>query len=158
MSTQCQVTSKQAGGHWASSSVTSPSGYSSASLPARCSGLACPLRQRPWALEVAHVNIPVGLLIWVMIIPMLMKIDFSALREVYAQRASMGITLFVNWAIKPFTMALLGWLFIKQVFAPWLPAAELDSYMAGLILLGAAPAPQWSSYGATSVTATPTSP
>src|SRR3989344_2148733 len=91
------------------------------------------------ALEVAQVNIPVGLLIWVMIIPMLMKIDFSALREVYAQRASMGITLFVNWAIKPFTMALLGWLFIKQVFAPWLPAAELDSYMAGLILLGAAP-------------------
>ncbi|EXF46668.1 putative sodium bile acid symporter family protein [Pseudomonas sp. BAY1663] len=91
------------------------------------------------ALEIAHVNIPVGLLIWVMIIPMLMKIDFSALREVYAQRTSMGITLFVNWAIKPFTMALLGWLFIKHVFAPWLPATELDSYMAGLILLGAAP-------------------
>ncbi|WP_181297220.1 ACR3 family arsenite efflux transporter [Pseudomonas sp. Q2-TVG4-2] len=91
------------------------------------------------ALEVAHVNIPVGLLIWVMIIPMLMKIDFSSLREVYAQRASMGITLFINWAVKPFTMALLGWLFIKHIFAPWLPAAELDSYMAGLILLGAAP-------------------
>ena len=91
------------------------------------------------ALEVAHVNIPVGLLIWVMIIPMLMKIDFSSLREVYAQRASMGITLFVNWAVKPFTMALLGWFFIKHVFAPWLPATELDSYMAGLILLGAAP-------------------
>lgn len=91
------------------------------------------------AMEVAQVNIPVGLLIWVMIIPMLMKIDFSALREVYDQRASMGITLFVNWAIKPFTMALLGWLFIKQIFAPWLPAGELDSYMAGLILLGAAP-------------------
>jgi len=91
------------------------------------------------ALEVAHVNIPVGLLIWVMIIPMLMKIDFSSLRELYTQRASMGITLFVNWAVKPFTMALLGWLFIKHVFAPWLPAAELDSYMAGLILLGAAP-------------------
>lgn len=91
------------------------------------------------AMEVAQVNIPVGLLIWVMIIPMLMKIDFSALREVYDQRASMGITLFVNWAVKPFTMALLGWLFIKQIFAPWLPAGELDSYMAGLILLGAAP-------------------
>ncbi len=91
------------------------------------------------ALEIAHVNIPVGLLIWVMIIPMLMKIDFSALREVYAQRTSMGVTLFVNWAIKPFTMALLGWLFIKHIFAPWLPATELDSYMAGLILLGAAP-------------------
>ncbi len=91
------------------------------------------------ALEIAQVNIPVGLLIWVMIIPMLMKIDFSALREVYDQRASMGITLFINWAVKPFTMALLGWLFIKHIFAPWLPAAELDSYMAGLILLGAAP-------------------
>ena len=90
-------------------------------------------------MEVAQVNIPVGLLIWVMIIPMLMKIDFSALREVYQHRASIGITLFVNWAVKPFTMALLGWLFIKQVFAPWLPAGELDSYMAGLILLGAAP-------------------
>lgn len=91
------------------------------------------------AMEVAHVNIPVGLLIWVMIIPMLMKIDFNALREVYEQRASMGVTLAVNWAIKPFTMALLGWFFIKVVFAPWLPAEELDSYMAGLILLGAAP-------------------
>lgn len=91
------------------------------------------------AMEVAQVNIPVGLLIWVMIIPMLMKIDFSALREVYEQRASMSITLFINWAVKPFTMALLGWLFIKQIFAPWLPAGELDSYMAGLILLGAAP-------------------
>ena len=91
------------------------------------------------ALELAHVNIPVGLLIWVMIVPMLMKIDFSSLREVYAHRASMGITLFVNWAVKPFTMALLGWVFIKHLFAAWLPAAELDSYMAGLILLGAAP-------------------
>src|SRR5690606_26914309 len=91
------------------------------------------------AMQIAQVNIPVGLLIWVMIIPMLMKIDFSALREVYEQRASMGITLFINWAVKPFTMALLGWLFIKQIFAPWLPEMELDSYMAGLILLGAAP-------------------
>jgi ACR3 family arsenite transporter len=103
-------------------------------------GLGMPeVAQAVGALEVAHVNIPVGLLIWVMIIPMLMKIDFAALREVYAQRAAMGITLFVNWAVKPFTMALLGWLFIKQIFAPWLPEAELDSYMAGLILLGAAP-------------------
>jgi ACR3 family arsenite transporter len=103
-------------------------------------GLSLPdAAQAIGALEVAHVNIPVGLLIWVMIIPMLMKIDFSALRAVYAQRASMGITLFVNWAVKPFTMALLGWVFIKHVFAPWLPASELDSYMAGLILLGAAP-------------------
>src|SRR5690606_30484583 len=85
------------------------------------------------------VNLPVGVLIWAMIIPMLMKIDFHALQEVYDQRASMGITLLVNWAIKPFSMALLGWFFIGYVFSPWLPAGEIDSYMAGLILLGAAP-------------------
>ncbi|TBW07765.1 ACR3 family arsenite efflux transporter [Azotobacter chroococcum subsp. isscasi] len=91
------------------------------------------------ALEIAQVNLPVGVLIWVMIVPMLMKIDFGALHEIYQQKASMGVTLFVNWAVKPFSMALLGWLFIKHVFAPWLPAGEIDSYMAGLILLGAAP-------------------
>ncbi len=91
------------------------------------------------ALQVAQVNIPVGLLIWVMIIPMLMKIDFSAISEVRQQKSGMFVTLFVNWAVKPFSMALIGWLFIKQVFAPWLPAEALDSYMAGLILLGAAP-------------------
>jgi ACR3 family arsenite transporter len=91
------------------------------------------------ALEVAQVNIPVGVLIWVMIIPMLMKIDFAALHEVREQKAGMGVTLFVNWAVKPFSMALIGWLFIKVLFADWLPADELDSYMAGLILLGAAP-------------------
>ena len=91
------------------------------------------------ALEVAQVNLPVGLLIWVMIIPMLMKIDFAALHEVRQQKAGMAVTLLVNWAIKPFSMALIGWLFIKLLFADWLPADELDSYMAGLILLGAAP-------------------
>jgi len=91
------------------------------------------------ALEVARVNIPVGLLIWVMIIPMLMKIDFAALHEVRREKAGIGVTLFVNWVVKPFSMALFGWLFIKGLFADWLPAAELDSYMAGLILLGAAP-------------------
>lgn len=91
------------------------------------------------ALEIAQVNLPVGVLIWVMIVPMLMKIDFGALHEIYQQKASMGITLFVNWAVKPFSMALFGWLFLKHVFAPWLPAGEIDSYMAGLILLGAAP-------------------
>ena len=90
-------------------------------------------------LEIAHVNIPVGVLIWVMIVPMLMKIDFASLHEVRAQQRSIGVTLFVNWAVKPFTMALLGWIFIRHVFAPWLPAEELDSYVAGLILLGAAP-------------------
>ena len=90
-------------------------------------------------MEYAQVNLPVGLLIWVMIIPMLMKIDFASIHEVKNQKASIGITLFVNWAIKPFTMAALGWLFIRHVFAPYLPADQLDSYIAGLILLGAAP-------------------
>ncbi len=90
-------------------------------------------------MEVAQVNLPVGLLIWVMIVPMLMKIDFATIHEVKDQKAGIGITLFVNWAIKPFTMAALGWLFIRYVFAPYLPAEQLDSYIAGLILLGAAP-------------------
>ncbi|WP_374323691.1 ACR3 family arsenite efflux transporter [Aquipseudomonas alcaligenes] len=103
-------------------------------------GLAVPeAAQAIGALEVAQVNLPVGLLIWVMIIPMLMKIDFAALHEVRQQKAGMGVTLLINWAIKPFSMALIGWLFIKVLFADWLPAGELDSYMAGLILLGAAP-------------------
>ena len=100
---------------------------------------APPVAQGIGALEVAQVNLPVGVLIWVMIIPMLMKIDFGALHEVREQKAGMGVTLFVNWAVKPFSMALIGWLFIKVLFADWLPAGELDSYMAGLILLGAAP-------------------
>ena len=91
------------------------------------------------SLEVAHVNLPVGLLIWVMIIPMLMKIDFSTISQVRNQKAGIGITLLINWGIKPFTMAALGWFFIAYLFAPWLPADQIDSYMAGLILLGAAP-------------------
>ena len=90
-------------------------------------------------LQVARVNIPVGLLIWIMIIPMLVKIDFGALHQVRAHWKGMGVTLFVNWAVKPFTMALLGWVFIRHVFAPHLPPAELDSYIAGLIILAAAP-------------------
>jgi arsenite transporter len=90
-------------------------------------------------LEIAHVNIPVGLLIWVMIIPMLMKIDFGALHEVYQQRRGLGVTLTVNWLIKPFTMAFMAWFFLRVVFVDWLPADQIDSYVAGLILLGAAP-------------------
>ena len=90
-------------------------------------------------MEVARVNIPVGLLIWVMIIPMLMKVDFGALHEVRRHVRGIGVTLFVNWLVKPFSMAFLGWLFIRQLFAPWLPAGQLDSYIAGLILLAAAP-------------------
>ncbi len=90
-------------------------------------------------IEVAQVNLPVGLLIWVMIVPMLLKVDFSALGQVRQHWRGIGVTLFVNWAVKPFSMALLAWLFIREVFAPWLPSDQLDSYIAGLILLAAAP-------------------
>ncbi len=90
-------------------------------------------------MEVARVNIPVGLLIWVMIIPMLVKVDFGALHEVRKHVRGIGVTLFVNWLVKPFSMAFLGWLFIRQLFAPYLPAEQIDSYIAGLILLAAAP-------------------
>jgi len=91
------------------------------------------------ALEVAQVNLPVGLLIWVMIIPMLVKVDFGALQEVRKHVKGIGVTLFVNWLVKPFSMALLGWLFIRHWFAPLLPPDQIDSYIAGLILLAAAP-------------------
>ena len=90
-------------------------------------------------MEFAQVNLPVGLLIWVMIIPMLLKVDFAALSQVGQHWRGIGVTLFVNWAVKPFSMALLGWIFIRHVFAPWLPADQVDSYIAGLILLAAAP-------------------
>ncbi len=90
-------------------------------------------------LEVAKVNIPVGLLIWVMIIPMLVKVDFGALAQVKEHVRGIGVTLFINWLVKPFSMALLAWIFIRHVFAPYLPADQLDSYIAGLILLAAAP-------------------
>ena len=90
-------------------------------------------------MEVAQVNLPVGLLIWVMIIPMLLKVDFSALGEVRKHVKGIGVTLFINWLVKPFSMAFLAWLFIRTLFAPWLPADQIDSYIAGLILLAAAP-------------------
>ena len=90
-------------------------------------------------MEVAQVNLPVGLLIWVMIIPMLVKVDFGALHEVRQHVKGIGVTLFVNWLVKPFSMAFLGWLFVRQLFADYLPADQLDSYIAGLILLAAAP-------------------
>ena len=91
------------------------------------------------AMEVAKVNLPVAVLVWLMIIPMLMKIDFSALGQVAKHWRGIGITLAVNWAIKPFTMAILGWLFIGWLFRPLLPETDIESYIAGLILLGAAP-------------------
>lgn len=90
-------------------------------------------------MEVAQVNLPVGLLIWVMVIPMLLKVDFGALGQVRQHWRGIGVTLFVNWAVKPFSMALLAWIFIRHVFADALPADQLDSYVAGLILLAAAP-------------------
>jgi arsenite transporter len=91
------------------------------------------------AAEIARVNLPVAVLIWLMIIPMLVKIDFSALAQVKAHWRGIGVTLFINWAIKPFSMALLGWLFIGGLFRAFLPADQIDGYIAGLILLAAAP-------------------
>ena len=103
-------------------------------------GQAFPVAFRGIAnLEIAQVNIPVGILIWVMIIPMLIKIDFSALKQIKSQWRGMAVTLGVNWLVKPFSMAFLAWLFIRHLFAGWLPADQIDSYIAGLILLAAAP-------------------
>ena len=90
-------------------------------------------------LEVAKVNLPVAVLIWLMIIPMLMKIDFAAMRRIGESWRGISVTLFVNWAVKPFSMAALGWFFVGHIFRPWLPADQIDSYIAGLILLAAAP-------------------
>ncbi len=91
------------------------------------------------AMEIAKVNLPVAVLIWLMVIPMLLKIDFAALGEVGRHWRGIGVTLFINWAVKPFSMALLGWLFIGWLFRPYLPAEQIDSYIAGLIILAAAP-------------------
>ncbi|MGH6884225.1 ACR3 family arsenite efflux transporter [Hypericibacter sp.] len=90
-------------------------------------------------LEIAKVNLPVAILIWLMIVPMLMRIDFKALAGVTAHWRGIGVTLFINWAVKPFTMAALAWLFIGYLFRPYLPAGQIDSYIAGLIILAAAP-------------------
>lgn len=89
--------------------------------------------------EVAKVNLPVAVLIWLMIIPMLLKVDYDAMRQLQQHWKGIGVTLFINWAVKPFSMALLGWIFLRHVFADWLPAGQTDSYIAGLILLAAAP-------------------
>ncbi|HGM7319778.1 TPA: ACR3 family arsenite efflux transporter [Stenotrophomonas maltophilia] len=91
------------------------------------------------AAEVAKVNLPVAVLIWLMIIPMLLKVDFGAMRQLQQHWKGIGVTLFINWAVKPFSMALLGWLFLRHAFADWLPPGQIDSYVAGLILLAAAP-------------------
>lgn len=91
------------------------------------------------AFEIARINLPVGAMIWLMIIPMLLKVDFAALAHVRSHWRGIGITLFVNWAVKPFSMALLAWILVRHVFAQWLPADQIDGYVAGLILLAAAP-------------------
>lgn len=91
------------------------------------------------AAEVAKVNLPVAVLIWLMIIPMLLRVDFGAMRQLGQHWKGIGVTLLINWAVKPFSMALLGWIFLRHVFADWLPAGQIDSYIAGLILLAAAP-------------------
>ena len=91
------------------------------------------------ALEIASVNLPVAVLIWLMIIPMLLKVDFTSLSHVREHWRGIGVTLFINWAVKPFSMALLAWIFIRHLFVNWLPAGQIDSYVAGLIILAAAP-------------------
>lgn len=141
MSAQCEVTDKRAGG--------ASMGFFERYLTlwvALCivAGIALgnllpDTFQAIGGLEVAQVNMPVALLIWLMIIPMLLKVDFGALTQVKKHWKGIGVTLFINWAVKPFSMALLGWLFIRGVFADHLPAEQLDAYIAGLILLAAAP-------------------
>lgn len=141
MSTQCEVTAKSAAG--ASMSVFER--YLTVWVfLCIVAGIALGqffpgLFQAIGRMEYAKVNLPVGLLIWVMIIPMLVKVDFSTLHEVRQHLRGIGVTLFVNWLVKPFSMAFMGWLFVRTLFAPMLPAGQLDSYIAGLILLAAAP-------------------
>jgi ACR3 family arsenite transporter len=141
MSAQCEITAKQAGGAkigfferfltlWVFLCILAGIGL----------GYLVPgAFQTVGKMEIAQVNLPVAGLIWLMIVPMLLKIDFSALHQVKQHWKGVGVTLFINWAVKPFSMALLGWLFIRWLFAPYLPAEQLDSYIAGLILLAAAP-------------------
>lgn len=90
-------------------------------------------------IKIAEVNLPVAVLIWLMIIPMLLKVDFTAMREVLAHAKGIVVTLFINWVVKPFSMALLAWVFIRHLFSAYLPVEQIDSYIAGLILLAAAP-------------------
>ncbi len=90
-------------------------------------------------MEIAHINLPVAFLVWAMILPMLLKIDYTSLHEVWEHRRGVGVTLGINWLVKPFSMALLGWLFLHYLFAPWLEADNVPEYIAGLILLAAAP-------------------
>ncbi len=97
------------------------------------------LFQSVGSIKIAEVNLPVAILIWLMIIPMLLKIDFKAMGDVLQHVRGIGVTLFINWVVKPFSMALLAWIFIRHLFAGYLPTEQIDSYIAGLILLAAAP-------------------
>lgn len=141
MSSQCELTAKRAAGADMSFFERYLTAWVFLCIVAGIAlgQLAPGVFQAVGRMEIAQVNLPVGLLIWVMIIPMLVKVDFGALHEVRAHVRGIAVTLFVNWLVKPFSMAFLGWLFVRQLFAPWLPAAQLDSYVAGLILLAAAP-------------------
>ena len=145
MSTQCEVTAKLAAGGEAKAAMSVFERYLTVWV-FLCIVVGIALGQilpgpvqMIGRMEIAQVNLPVGLLIWVMIIPMLVKVDFAALHQVKQHVRGIGVTLFVNWLVKPFSMALLGWLFIRHWFAPYLPAEQIDSYIAGLILLAAAP-------------------
>jgi len=141
MSTQCETTTRQAAGAPMSAFERYLTLWVFACILAGiAAGQVFPeLFRAVGRMEVARVNLPVGLLIWVMIIPMLVKVDFAALGEVRKHVRGIGVTLFVNWLVKPFSMALLAWIFVRHLFAPWLPAEQIDSYIAGLILLAAAP-------------------
>jgi len=141
MSAQCEVTAKQAAGTPMSVFERYLTVWVFLCIVAGIAlGQLMPeLFQAIGRMELARVNLPVGGLIWVMIIPMLVKVDFGALHEVRQHVKGIGVTLFVNWLVKPFSMALLGWFFIRYLFAPLLPADQIDSYIAGLILLAAAP-------------------
>jgi ACR3 family arsenite transporter len=145
MSAQCEVTAKVAAGKDGNGAMSTFERYLTVWVflcivvgIALGQWLPAPF-QMLGKLEVARVNLPVGLLIWIMIIPMLVKVDFGALHEVRNHVKGIGVTLLVNWLVKPFSMAFLAWLFIRNIFAPMLPADQLDSYIAGLILLAAAP-------------------
>nr|WP_183267465.1 ACR3 family arsenite efflux transporter [Acidocella aromatica] len=141
MSAQCEVTAKVAAGAPMSVFERFLSVWVFLCIVAGIfAGQVAPgLFQAIGRMEIAQVNLPVGLLIWVMVIPMLVKVDFGALHEVRRHVRGIGVTLFVNWLVKPFSMALLASLFIGHLFRPLLPAGEIDSYIAGLILLAAAP-------------------
>ena len=141
MSSQCEITARQSAG--------APLGFFERHLSlwvVGCIGVGILLGhtlpapfQTIGQMEMAQVNLPVALLIWLMIIPMLIKIDFGSLAKVQTHWKGIGVTLFINWGVKPFSMALLGWLFVRHLFYDWLPADQIDSYVAGLIILAAAP-------------------